>query len=239
MQAPYIGTRQNPIFDGLRRAEDQVPSNSQGRANSSDVLLSMSDIGETRPKEIVSDMPEEVMDLSLENSEVPGFNYESSEHSSSERWLNASKIAPFTQLDFQSKLVELANPKHLENGRSPGTPEADEDLQALLSPARPSIEKTYTVTRRKEKLSSVLLPLSAASYYNGMSPEMEIVESSESINKLNAYLKARKDDVNAGVPGKFLHAVMGSDGAGTFILTYLLWNITQAYHTLNLLNMNP
>ncbi|MED6110860.1 hypothetical protein PIB30_046866, partial [Stylosanthes scabra] len=76
------------------------------------------------------------------------------------------------------------------------------------------IEKTsYMVTRTKEKLSSVLVPLSAASYYHGISPQMEIVEYSESINKLNAYLKATKDAVNAGVPGKFLRAVLASDHA--------------------------
>ncbi|XLR56578.1 hypothetical protein S83_007250, partial [Arachis hypogaea] len=87
-----------------------------------------------------------------------------------------------------------------------------------------TIEKTsYKVTRMKEKLPSVLLPLSAASYYHGISPQMEIVEYSESINKLNAkpswvgllnaYLKATKDDVNAGVPAKFLRAVIASDHA--------------------------
>ncbi|XP_027356781.1 exopolyphosphatase PRUNE1-like [Abrus precatorius] len=167
-QEPYIRTRENPYFDGLLRSNN---------------------IGETRPKNFVSDMSEDVMDLSLDNSAVSIFNYESSEHSSSERWLKTSKIAPFIQLDIQSELIELANPKHL------------------------GYAKTYIVTRRREKLSSILLPLSAASYYNGVSPEMEIVESCESIDKLNAYLKARKDDVNAGVPGKFLHAVMGSDDA--------------------------
>ncbi|KAJ1433889.1 Nucleophile aminohydrolase, N-terminal [Sesbania bispinosa] len=126
------------------------------------LLISLAlDIGETKTKKYVSDMPEEV-------TEVSGFNYESSEHSSSERWLKTSKIAPCMQLDIQS---ELANPKPL--GKR--TPEADEEHQALQPPALPlpNIEKTYIVTRRKEKLSSVLLPLSAASYYNEVSPEMD------------------------------------------------------------------
>nr|KYP68784.1 Protein prune isogeny [Cajanus cajan] len=160
-------------------------------------------------------MSEDVIELSLDNSAVSGFNSESFEHSSSERWLKTSKIAPFIPLDIQSELIEPAHQKQIEYGHSPvQTPEADEKHQALQSsPAMPNTGKTYTVRRRKEKLSSILLPLSAASYYNGVSPEMEIVESCESIGKLNAYLKARKDDVNAGVPGKFLHAVMGSDGA--------------------------
>ncbi|KAG4966690.1 hypothetical protein JHK87_032341 [Glycine soja] len=195
---PYIRTRENPYFDGLLRSDGQIPLKSQ---------LEFTYIGETRPKSFVSDMSEEVMELSPENSAVSGLNSKSSEHSSSEKWLKTSKIAPFIQLDILSELIEPDNPKHhhLGYGQSPRTPEQ--------SPAIHNTEKTYTVIRRKEKLSSILLPLSAASYYIGVSPEMEIVESCESIDKLNAFLKARKDDVNAGVPGKFLHAVMGSDGA--------------------------
>lgn len=216
MQEPYIRTRENPYFDGLVKTSGQVPLNSQGGTNSSNILVSVSDSGETTPKKFVSD---EVIDhLPLENLAVSDFNYESSQHSSSERWLEASKISPFIQLDIQSKLIDQhANTKHvLGNGCSLiRTPEADhEEHRALQSHAITNMEKTYTITRRKEKLSSVLLPLSAASYYNGISPEMDIVESCESIAKLNAYLKARKDDVNAGVPGKFLHAVIGSDDAG-------------------------
>nr|POF14463.1 protein prune like [Quercus suber] len=49
---------------------------------------------------------------------------------------------------------------------------------------------------------------SAATFYNGISPEMEIVESCESINRLNNYLRDRKE---ASVSGKFLHAVIGQD----------------------------
>ncbi|KAJ1391185.1 DHH phosphoesterase superfamily [Sesbania bispinosa] len=237
MQEQYIRTRENPYFDGLVRAGSEVPLNSQGEggANSSNVLVSVaSDTGETKPKKFVSDMSEEVMEFS-------GFNYESSEHSSSERWLKTSKIAPFIQLDIQS---EQPNPKHL--GKR--IPEADEEHKALQSPTLPlpNIEKTYIVTRRKEKLSNVLLPLSAASYYNGVSPEMEIVESCESIDKLNAYLKARKDDVNAGIPGKFLHAVMGSDDAdvgtvaSTIMYSFYL-NVTSKndqFCTVPIININ-
>ncbi|KAG6794092.1 hypothetical protein POTOM_003325 [Populus tomentosa] len=54
-------------------------------------------------------------------------------------------------------------------------------------------------------------PQSAASFYNGYSPQFEILESCDSTMRLNLYLKARKNDVNGGVPGKFLHAVIGQD----------------------------
>lgn len=77
--------------------------------------------------------------------------------------------------------------------------------------ARPAFEKSYSMEKRKQNLSNIPLPQSAATFYNGISPEMEIVESCESINRLNNYLRDRKDDVKAGVPGKFLHAVIGQD----------------------------
>lgn len=156
-------------------------------------------------------MSEEVMELSAENSSVSGFKEESSEHSPSEKWLKTSKVTPFIQLDIQPEFIEQTKSDHLGYGHSHHTPEAGEKHHAITN-----TEKTYTITRRKEKLSSILLPLSAASYYTGVSPEMEIVESCQTIEKLNAYLKAKKDDVNAGVPGKFLRVVMGSDGVGNF-----------------------
>jgi len=147
-------------------------------------------------------MSKEVIYLSpLDNSAISDFNFESFEHSSSEKWLKTSNVAPFIQLDIQSN-EEFSHSQEIQH-----------------------MEKIYTITRRNEKLSNVLLPLSAASYYNGVSPKMEIVESCESIDKLNAYLKARKDDVNVGVPGKFLHAVIGSDDAGNFLLSYRFYNM--------------
>ncbi|ESW03307.1 hypothetical protein PHAVU_011G003300 [Phaseolus vulgaris] len=192
-------------------------------------------------------MSEEVFELSPQNSAVSGFKEESPEHSPSERWLKTSKIAPFIQLDIQSEFIEQSNPDSIGYGYSPQTPEADEKQQALQqSHAITNTEKTYTVTRRKEKLSRILLPLSAASYYSGVSPEMEIVESCQTTDKLNAYLKARKDDVSAGVPGKFLHAVMASDGVdvGTVasIITYSfflhLTSESDQFCTVPIININ-
>ncbi|QCD89034.1 exopolyphosphatase [Vigna unguiculata] len=191
-------------------------------------------------------MSEEAMEWSPENSVVSGFKEESSEHSPSEKWLKTSKITPFIQLDIQSELIEQNNSDHLGYGHSHHTPEAGEKHQALKSHAVTNTEKTYTVTRRKEKLSSILLPLSAASYYSGVSPQMEIVESCQTIEKLNEYLKARKDDVNAGVPGKFLRAVMGSDGVdvGTVasIITYSFYldvtSESDQYCTVPIININ-
>lgn len=142
--------------------------------------------------------------------------------SSSERWLKTEQITPFVQLGVQSELNELYS-KYVGNGCSPRTSESDEKHTALEAPARPKFEKTYIVTRRKEKLPNISFPISAAVYYNGLSPEMEIVESCESMSKLNAYLRARKDDVIAGVPGRYLHAVMGEANAGSPIFLFFYY----------------
>ncbi|EXB75148.1 Protein prune-like protein [Morus notabilis] len=74
-----------------------------------------------------------------------------------------------------------------------------------------TIDKTYVVNKRKVDLASIPLPQSAASFYSGISPQMEVVELCESTKRLNLYLKARRDEVNAGGPGRFLHAVIGQD----------------------------
>ncbi|KAI4321564.1 hypothetical protein MLD38_034930 [Melastoma candidum] len=49
------------------------------------------------------------------------------------------------------------------------------------------------------------------------------MESCNSMKRLNSYLKLRRDDVSAGIPGKFLHVVMGEDvfNVGSFVLTIL------------------
>ena len=91
---------------------------------------------------------------------------------------------------------------------------------------RPVFEKSYSMAKRKPSLARIPLPQSAATFYNGNSPaEVEIVESCESINRLNMYLKARKDDVKAGVPGKFLHAVIGQDISGKSLFSTLISSV--------------
>lgn len=92
--------------------------------------------------------------------------------------------------------------------------ETSEGSYTFSGTTRSAVERSYSVNRRKSSLSKIPLPQSAASFYIGDSPHMEVLESCESINRLNSYLKASKDEVNAGVPGRFLHAVMGQDLAG-------------------------
>ncbi|XP_038993284.1 exopolyphosphatase PRUNE1-like [Hibiscus syriacus] len=76
---------------------------------------------------------------------------------------------------------------------------------------RPVLEKSYKVMKKRASLSNIPLPQSAASFFTGHSTRMEIVESCENINRLNLFLKSKRDEVDAGVPGRFLHAVIGQD----------------------------
>ncbi|KAJ7942651.1 Protein prune like [Quillaja saponaria] len=209
-QEQFIRTREDPFFNGLLRGGDQVPPfDFQVSAGNKNILRSMSDIGDPRHRKVVSDIHEEVSDLPLEDS-VSDIVIESSELLSSDKWSKNPKTNSFALLNTQSDLsFNLSDPKDFENGSSPNTSEADQDNHTLALPARPIFEKLYSVNKRKENLSSIPLPESAASFYNGYSPEVEIVELSGSITKLNAYLKARRDDVSAGVPGRFLRAVIG------------------------------
>ncbi|KAJ8627317.1 hypothetical protein MRB53_020624 [Persea americana] len=81
----------------------------------------------------------------------------------------------------------------------------------------PTIKKettrTYNVSKKNTGLSKIPLPGSAASFYSGTSTQMEVIEKCESIKRLTGYLNARRTDVNAGIPGRFLHAVMGQDAS--------------------------
>ncbi|KAI3511094.1 hypothetical protein L1887_18238 [Cichorium endivia] len=79
------------------------------------------------------------------------------------------------------------------------------------------------ISNRKQILpGNFQLPSSAASFYYRCSPCLDVVECCESIQRLNSYLKACKDAVNAGVPGQFFRAVLGQvSDAGSFISTIM------------------
>ncbi|KAI4357135.1 hypothetical protein L6164_001102 [Bauhinia variegata] len=203
-QEPYIRSRENPFFDGLLRANNQTAFDTPRKVNSRDNAKSVSDIVDTEIRKLTSDISEEVLDLSLENSAGSSFTFDSFERISSDRW----EITPFEQPAVDSELIDLGDPRDFEKAS-----EEKEEFRGLELSAKTNFEKKYTVMKRKENLSNIPLPPSAATFYNGFSPEMEVVESCERIRKLNAYLRARKDDVISGVPGRFLHAVMSLDAS--------------------------
>lgn len=132
--------------------------------------------------------------------------------SASGTWSRISESTSSPLLEHQLALkfkVEDVNESQKEH--PPKSSQANEESQTLMALTKPMIEKSYSMLKSRTNISKVPLPPSAALFYTGHSPQMEVVESCQSIYKLNMYLRARKDDVNAGVPGRFLHAVIGPD----------------------------
>ncbi|KAJ6894752.1 hypothetical protein NC652_028496 [Populus alba x Populus x berolinensis] len=126
-----------------------------------------------------------------------------------------SKVPRSTSFESQSSQSDMSfdldGSNHLVKQSSHGTFETTEEHQVVPFLPRLMIEKSFVLNKRKSNLSNIPLPQSAATFYNGFSPQFEILESCESTMRLHLYLKAGKDDVSAGVPGKFLHAVIGYD----------------------------
>ncbi|KDO77533.1 hypothetical protein CISIN_1g046048mg, partial [Citrus sinensis] len=218
---------EDPYFDGLLRGDGTIKHQAsnpifRGSANSGKIYRSTSDIGKTRHKTLDLDVTEKPLDTTFEDS-VSDINLEPFGPSSPGIF---SKIAKRSSFSFPSG--DLSNsikepiPRNLKALEQYGT----SDLML------PAFSKSYSTKRTKPNLSKIPLPQSAASFYNGFSPQMEIVESCESINRLNSYLKARKDEVSAGVPGRLLHVVIGQDVcdvgslASTFMYAFYL-NLVQ------------
>lgn len=216
MQEPYIRTRDNPFFDGLLIGDAQAHTfDFQGKTSSQKISRSLSDIGKTRRKYIVPAISDKFMESPLEEPMSPDIILEPIGRSSSGRWFKASNSTSLPVTSTRSDFTfDLGDQNDFINQSIPSALDTNEVYEALPTMSRPIIEKTYTVSKSKGNLSSIPLPQSAASFYNGFSPEMEITEVCEITSRLNLYLKARRIEVNDGVPGRFLHAVMGQDVSG-------------------------
>lgn len=199
-QDSYIRGRENPYFDGLLRGDD---------TGSQNISPSTSDIGNLRGISF-SDIPGKFKDLPVKDSVSDIL-----EPFEQTTFGTLSKVPRSTSIESQSSQSDMSfdldGSNHLVKQSSPDTFETTEEHQVVPFLPRPMIEKSFVLNKRKSNLSNIPLPQSAATFYNGFSPQFEILESCESTMKLNLYLKARKDDVSAGVPGKFLHAVIGQD----------------------------
>lgn len=213
MQEPYVGNKDNPQFDSPLEGHGFTSiTGSQESIISQNALLSTSDYGDVnirnRPvsKTINNDTEPQIDDSGLD------IIFEPFERSSSGRWLKGGKTSPFA---FPTTFSNL-NPglEVLNNGTNKRELGTFQEYHTPDNQARPWIEKSFSVKKRKDDFSGISLPQSAASFYNGWSPLMEVSESCESIEKLNIYLKSKRDDVNAGVPGRFLHVVIGKDISG-------------------------
>ncbi|KAG8385168.1 hypothetical protein BUALT_Bualt03G0013700 [Buddleja alternifolia] len=199
----YVRNRDNPFFDGMRRGEAPSANKGsnfefQGKSMRRNIYRSASDIGDRGPRNISITVTEDVT-YSPKNS-PSDIVLEPIGRSSSGRWSKTSSPLLVPQLGFNIDFHDLNEPSPVFSPNS--------------SETRPAIQKSYNVSKRQtQDLSNVPLPPSAALFYSGPSPHMEVVESCESVYKLNMYLKVRRDYVNAGVPGRFLHAVIGPEGA--------------------------
>lgn len=179
------------------------------------ILRSTSDITNTRHKKLELDISEKSMDSPLLEDSISDIILEPFALCSPK---TLSKIAKTTSFSFRSNQsdssFDIGDLHNSVKVSSPRTFELTEKYNTFPDLMTPTFVKSYSMNRTKPNLSKIPLPQSAASFYNGFLPRVEIVESCESINRLNLYLMARKDDVSAGVPGKFLHAVLGQDVSG-------------------------
>ncbi|KAI3455885.1 hypothetical protein Pfo_012548 [Paulownia fortunei] len=209
----YVRTRDDPFFDGMRRGEAAVVNKGsafdfQGKLARKNIYVSSSDIGDQGPRDIGITVTEDVT-YSPKNS-PSDIVLEPIGRSLSGRWSKTSSPLVVIQSDLNINFDDLNEPSKVS---SPDAWEAKEEFTTQSGFAMPAIQTSYHVSKRQTDISNVPLPPSAALFYYGPSPQMEVIKSCESIYKLNMYLKARRDDVNAGVPGRFLHAVIGPDVA--------------------------
>lgn len=203
LQEAYLRARDDPFFDGMRRGEATISRKGsaidfQGNLAKKNSYRSTSDIGNRGSRNLVDNITEDSSD-SPKNSPLD-IVLEPIGRSSSGRWSKTASPLLVTQSDMNM------NTQDLNETLTVSSPDSMEGKEL--------VETSYHVRKRQTDISSVPLPPSAALFYQGPSMLMEISESSPSVNKLNTYLKARRGDVNCGVPGRFLHAVIGPDGAG-------------------------
>ncbi|XP_040363007.1 exopolyphosphatase PRUNE1 isoform X2 [Rosa chinensis] len=204
----YSRARKNPFFNGL--IDGPPPAFDFNVGHSRNIARSMSDIGHKQPQDTLLDVFER-----FSPNEKPFDRITPKEKSSSfSIKKNPFEFSPEKNFEWsengKSESFEFTNVQTVFCSNL-ATEENDQQRESVSSNTSPTVEKTFRVNRRKENLSAVPLPQSAASFYNGNSPQFEISESCPSIKRLNRYLKATKDEVNAGVPGRFLHAVIAQD----------------------------
>ncbi|XP_021298304.1 exopolyphosphatase PRUNE1-like isoform X2 [Herrania umbratica] len=215
-QESYIRAPENPYVNGLLVKDGALTDKSSnlefgGIFDIQKISRSTSDIGNSRHKNIDLDVSEKSMGSPLDDS-VSDVIHQPSSQVSYEIWSNVVKptASAFPNIQPESS-SDFSDPSDSIKDSSTRTSEMADSYHSLPSLMRPGIEKSYRVNKTKTSLSRIPLPESAASFYNGHSPRMEIVESCEIIKSLNMFLKSKRDEVDAGVPGRFLHTVIGQD----------------------------
>ncbi|WOL17795.1 exopolyphosphatase PRUNE1 [Canna indica] len=130
--------------------------------------------------------------------------------------------------ELKSELEEI-----LSLSQNNGQPNSEKDHPSVVINSSDA-EKEITIKNSRPSFSSSSAQ-SAAAYYGSISlrNDTSILDMCESVRRLNQYLKATKADAKAGVPGKFLHAVIGEEAADVGLvvstITYAFFlNETQA-----------
>ncbi|KAL3851544.1 hypothetical protein ACJIZ3_013426 [Penstemon smallii] len=209
----YVRARDNQFFEGMRRGEATAVNKGganefQGKLMSKNIYRSASDIGDRRSKNISITATEDA--TSNPKTSPLDIVLEPIGRSLSGRWSKTSSPLRILQSDLDDNFIDTNESSTVS---SPNASEEKEEFLTRTDFEGPLVFRSYNVSKRRMDLSNVPLPPSAALFYYGPSPQMEVVESCEGVEKLNMYLKARRVDVNAGVPGKFLHALIGPNVA--------------------------
>ncbi|URE05886.1 DHHA2 domain [Musa troglodytarum] len=95
--------------------------------------------------------------------------------------------------------------------RPPGTTNTSKPVPASSDVEQELTRASGDAERNGSRPSTASSAQSAAAFFENISlrNDSSILEACESIDRLNQYLNHRKADVRAGVPGQFLHAVIG------------------------------
>ncbi|KAK9145245.1 hypothetical protein Sjap_005148 [Stephania japonica] len=216
----FARKRDDPYFDGMRRVDPDFITQglaflSQGTFSDRNSVASSSISDDSYHKQILVEPSEHVSDQRSKQSVSSVHLLETYERTLSGRlskFVGAPLFSfPTMPSDSESNMDE---PSSMLKDSMPRDYEADDEFYSITVVTKPIAEKRYSLNQRKSDLSKVSLPQSAASFYCGHSPQIEIIESCESIVKLNCYLATRRDDIRAGVPGMYLHAVIGPEFTG-------------------------
>lgn len=184
----------------------------KGITTSQSILQSVSDMGSRRSKNNLSEVAEH--NTSIRWKDLPSVLGPLGQ-SLSGRWSripepNSSPL-PDVHSDIKLKFDDVNDsPKEYISE----TYDANQEPHALAISANSLFQRSHTLNKRETYLSEIPLAPSTALFYNGNSPHVKVFEPCQSVHKLNMYLRSTKHDVNAGVPGRFLHAVIGPDISG-------------------------
>lgn len=115
--------------------------------------------------------------------------------------------------ELKSELEEIQSLRYSE----PSIAEKDDQLLSSHSDADTDADAgTDLTTNSRSSITRSAQP-AAEFYYSSFSLKNDassVLELCESVDRLNQYLKAAKVELEDGVPGKFLHAVIGQEAAG-------------------------